>query len=1165
MEFDHKILETLPTPTKDDMRRVLQIIRAIIGRRVIPYFKMNRGTEATLIARVNEHLRVERLEDEDGLVRAVTLFSERDGEHTIYFHERIFDYLAFVIPSDPDSGLGEGGAEERKMLAFAEFALRHQLEHLLYPRETEREVIRSDVEFAIEQRDQDPTYYRSLRNALADEMNGILGGPILGLLDLAEQDQSYDKPISGILARLADMLGDMPEEALLSVFPSLDADLKIRVLSVCYQKGRETAYSLRRRTDFLEKLLWLFVRLFDGEETEARSVFDTFKDRWGLVYLFRELEIPESRLEGKDPQEALEIFKEGLKHFSEGEARISHFPYVREAQPLADLTPSAPPKKSLKERIEEARNDPSIPLQAKELMEKNKLHAVGHSGPKYSELIETLLAIPWGMIQKIGVSAEAFEEGLNHSHYGLEKPKEIICDFFSNLIWRYRQRHGEDSALVGKTGSAFLFVGPPGVGKTSLAISIAKNLGIPYHKMSLGGMRDEADLRGYGFTYEGSKPGAIVQGLIKMGVMNGIFIMDEADKTEKFAIATLLEILDPEQNHLFHDKFTQSTVDVDLSNCHFILTANTLETVPPPVINRCEVVQLDRYSVEEKVAIAREHLTRRVRQRYGFTDQQIFFDPEKESGLLRYLVRTYTHEAGVRELERIIRTLFLRIGRKEVLAHERDSVKITRALIKKYLEPPRPFRLINDEDRVGEAMGLGVNVEMGLGSLIPIQTTMIPRGGEGEGRSGYLSMVHATGNIQKIMDESRKVAGTAILHWARELEIDLKKAEAPVHIHFMGASTPKDGPSAGIAIALALASVLSGSRIRRDVAMTGEIDTQGRVNLVGGLDLKLETAYDAGCKTMLIPKENLVGEGSIEKLSDALREELQVLSYDQWKQEHEPFDRERHVLQVVAVDHILQAADVAFIRKEELKALESCFRAHADSLAAPLTRVRKKPERCIRLLLVKDIGELDLEGFGTSLWEESGYVFLVGPDAKETVRMRFPDFEKQGRLRDFDPAGQRLASIFPSIVGAFKHGASEPVSLVLQAPYFFLCSDDVSKPGFDPGPEFSGMTLLANNYTDGGLKIKACKPVLNRAYAHLTRLAPQYLEACPFLRKRDHIHVADLSFIPEKYRLDSKRAEAILTACLRDWLAAVENPQKQKKTRNPKGGKQTYQASEPAL
>ena len=279
------------------------------------------------------------------------------------------------------------------------------------------------------------------------------------------------------------------------------------------------------------------------------------------------------------------------------------------------------------------------------------MNAAGQSGAKYTELIETLLAIPWGKIKKIWVSPEEFDEGLNRSHYGLKTPKEIISDFFANLIWRYQHFKESEKKNWHRTGSALLFVGPPGVGKTSLAISIARNLGIPYHKISLGGMKDEADIRGYGFTYEGSKPGPIVQGLVKMGVMNGMFIMDEADKTEKFAIATLLEILDPEQNHLFHDKYTQSTVDIDLSNCHFILTANTVDTVPAAILNRCEVIFLDRYSVDEKIAIAREFLVQRIRERYLIGQDEIFFDPEEESEILRHLIRDYTSEAGVRDLE----------------------------------------------------------------------------------------------------------------------------------------------------------------------------------------------------------------------------------------------------------------------------------------------------------------------------------------------------------------------------------------------------------------------------------------------------------------------------------------------------------------------------------
>ena len=295
------------------------------------------------------------------------------------------------------------------------------------------------------------------------------------------------------------------------------------------------------------------------------------------MYLLHEIDLPEASVDERNTREIFQLFKKSLRNFTSEAKEVfdsvpQAAPTVPAPQPKATATP-----KTLKDRIESARNDSLVPLQVMEVIDKNKLNTAGQSGYKYNELIETLLAIPWGKIKKIEVSSKEFEEGLDRTHYGLHKPKELICDFFANLIWRYHQFHEDQAPNWHGSGSAFLFVGPPGVGKTSLAISIAENLGIPYHKLSLGGMRDEADLRGHGFTYEGSKPGAIVQGIVKMGVMNGMFIMDEADKTEKFAIATLLEILDPEQNHLFHDKYTQTTVDIDLSNFHFILTANTLE------------------------------------------------------------------------------------------------------------------------------------------------------------------------------------------------------------------------------------------------------------------------------------------------------------------------------------------------------------------------------------------------------------------------------------------------------------------------------------------------------------------------------------------------------------------------------------------------------------
>ncbi|MBN2123244.1 MAG: AAA family ATPase, partial [Deltaproteobacteria bacterium] len=993
MEFDRRVLESLPMPEDEGVRRILGVLRAVVIRRILPYFREKRGTDPTLIARVDELLSIQRLEDEEGAVHIVSLLSPREKGWIIHIHERVFDYLAFVVPSDPDSRLGGRAPEEAKMLAFAEFVLRHQMEHILYPLETEREVIRSDVAFAMECRANDPTFYRMLRNALADEMTGLKGEVYLNCLDAAEQERPYGYLITRMLTAHVMRLLEVPEKLLYGLFPFLDTELKTRVLAECYRKSRDTSYAILRRSSYLKQVLALFGQALDHDEKEAEDVFKAFRDRWGLIYLFHELDLPEGALENRDEEEIFASFREKLKGFLKKE--VTPVPVTTEApRGVRRLSPpSSSPVKSLKDRIEEARNDPAFPRQALEVIDKNRVSAVGHSGPKYTELIETLLAIPWEKIHKIRVSPEAFEQGLERTHYGLRKPKEILCDFFTNLIWRYRRSEGSDASW-NRTGSAFLFVGPPGVGKTSLAISIAQNLGIPYHKISLGGMSDEADIRGHGFTWEGSKPGAIVQGLIKMGIMNGMFIMDEADKMEKFAVATLLEILDPEQNHLFHDKYTMTTVDIDLSNCHFVLTANTLETVPPAVINRCEVVVLDRYSVEEKIAIAREHLIERVRRRYAIREEDIFFTAEEEDLLLRYLIKTFTFEPGVRELERIIRTLFLRILRKEILPGQCRAVQVTRQRIKQYLEPPRRPWQINEEDRVGEALALGINTEKGVGSIIPIQATRIPVGEEGGTRhQGYLSMVHATGNIQKVMDESRRVATTGILHCAKDLGIDLAKLDAPVHLHFMGGSTPKDGPSAGGSIALALASALSERPLRRDVSMTGEIDTHGRIKGVGGLDIKLETASDAGCKTMIIPRENLRGEGGIERLPDALKGELQILTYEAWKGDHAPFDYERHMLQVVAVDHIRQAADVAFIDEDELDALKADLVSHALTVSGTLRDVERGWETVLRVVYVKDPAEMELEGEEDSFWEDCPAVFLLRGEVKRRVLARFPAME----------------------------------------------------------------------------------------------------------------------------------------------------------------------------
>jgi endopeptidase La len=1140
MGFDCGVLGSLPASNEESIRKIRQILRAIIVRRVMPYFRKKRGTDPILVARIGRGFTIQRLEDEKCRIQAVSLVCRKDDEWLIHIHERFFDYLAFVLPSDPESRLGGRSLEEGKILAFAEFLLRHEIEHMLYPQKPEREVIRSDVAFAMDQRNDDPTFHHMLRTALADEMTGLKGEPYLALFDASERGVCYEYLITRILSPHVIILAEMPEDLLQGLLPILDTELKKDILGECYRRSIDRSYPLVRRASFLQKLLWLFTLIIEWDENEAVEVFNAFRGRWGVVYLFREMELPEMRIQNKDPEEIFALFKENLKEIPKKNGYpVSLIPATLQIV-SPEPKPSVSPAKSLKERIDEAQNNPSFPRQAMEVIEKNKLSAVGHSGPKYTELIETLLAVPWGKIQKIEVGPEAFEEGLNRTHYGLKRPKEIICDFFSNLIWRYQQFNTGDRSWH-QSGSAFLFVGPPGVGKTSLAISIAKNLGIPYHKISLGGMRDESDLVGHGFTWEGSKPGAVVQGLIKMGVMNGMFIMDEADKTAKFAIATLLEILDPEQNHLFHDRYTMSTVDIDLSNCNFILTANTLETVPPAVINRCEVVLLDRYSVEEKIAIAQQHLIKRVRQMYQINEKEIYFDPTDKTGLLRYLIKTYTHEPGVRELERIIRTLFLRTLRKDILVSGKHARKITRDTINRYLEKPRPLWKMNEENRVGEMLALGINVERGVGSIIPIQATRISaRGESGVHRKGYLSMVHATGNIQKIMDESRKVATTAILHCADALGIELAQVERPIHLHFMGGSTQKDGPSAGGAIALALASALSGLTLRRDVAMTGEIDTRGRITTVGGLDVKLETAYNAGCKTIIIPKGNLHEDG-IQRLPEALKRELQILTYEEWKGDHGPFDHEHHLLQVVAVDHILQAADIASIDEEELRATEALCAAYAHSVSKALTRERKGPRSRFRLLYAKDPDELELENLDESLCQGCQCVFLLQPEVRDAALLKFPSLEEYAQLLDFHPSSQDLTSIIHKMQEHAWNGVNVPVRLSVVAPFFFLKRDRICPKDFPPTPSFEGLRLFANNYTVQGLKIKACKSILNRVFCPLSQLESAKVDACPFLGKLDGIYTVDLSFIPEKYRLDVKQAEEILNRCLKQWLVAVES------------------------
>lgn len=1136
VELDHKKLNSFPFPTDKAVSKVFQVLEAVLSQKTFPYYRDRRGASPARLSEIRQSLSFRRMEDEDSRIGMATLLVSKRRNWMLLIHERLFDYLALILSGQPEIAFTAGTQEEQKTLVFCRFLLRHYCEHLLFPEKTEAEVIRSDLDFAADLRGNEPESYRGLREILAEGINGIGGRDYLELLDRVERGAECDVRMARIIARYARNISELPSRFLLDIFPGLELDLKMRVLSDCYRGSRSMANPLVKREAGLRKVLRMFALTIGRDPNQGFELFQIFRKRWGLESLFRELDLPEDMIERRSTHQLFEAFSKNLEEFVEpGEITQRDRPAV---YPQARTETVPQPPKTLKERIEEARSDPNIPQQVLEVVEKNKVNAAGQSGAKYTELIETLLNIPWGRIKKIRISPEEFEDGLNRSHFGLKKPKEIICDFFANLIWRYQHFREVDKNLWRRTGSALLFVGPPGVGKTSLAISIARNLGIPYHKLSLGGMKDEADIRGYGFTYEGSKPGPIVQGLVKMGVMNGMFIMDEADKTEKLAIATLLEILDPEQNHLFHDKYTQSTVDIDLSNCHFILTANTIDTVPSAIINRCEVIFLDRYSVEEKIAIAKEFLIERIRDRYLIGADEIFFDPEEENEILRHLIRQYTFEAGVRDLERIIRMLFLRVQRKDILGGEKGAVKLALSMLPRYLdEPPRP-RLINTDDRIGEMMGLGVNMELGIGTLIPIQVTPMKVDIDSrEAPRSYISMVHTTGNIERVMDESRKVASTAILQRAKELRLGVSRLSIPVHLHFMGGSTKKDGPSAGSAIALALASLYTERPIRRDVAMTGEIDTQGRITSVGGIGVKLETAYAAGCKTLIIPMENLQGGDAIDRLPEALRQELQILTYAEWKGEHEPFDYSRHVLQVVAVENIVEAADIAFLNQEELDSLDDLFEDHARKAAAELEQCRIFPHKHLRLLYVDHPAQVNCDLLQSRFCREDyGCVILVRKDVKEDIIAKLPWHGETFRIREFDPSSERLRDVIEETRTQHAGEAEPPLWITIVAPLPFLRREGIRSEDFTPDARFLGVRFLAGCCTAENLPIRGCTSTVGKTYMYLSMLPDDLLRACPFVAEKDGVYSTTVRFIPEKYRIDARRAEEILERGVTKWL-----------------------------
>jgi ATP-dependent Lon protease len=463
--------------------------------------------------------------------------------------------------------------------------------------------------------------------------------------------------------------------------------------------------------------------------------------------------------------------------------------------------------------------------------------------------LDWLLSIPWGIKGKVKKDIAEAQQILDKEHYGLDKVKERILEYLAVQTRTNKLK-----------GPILCLVGPPGVGKTSLGKSIANATGREFVRMSLGGVRDEAEIRGHRRTYIGSMPGKVIQSMKKAKRTNPLFLLDEIDKMGSDfrgdPASALLEVLDPEQNHTFNDHYLE--VDYDLSSVMFVTTANTLN-IPPALMDRMEIIRLAGYTEDEKIEIAKRHLIPDQQQVHGLEPSEWVL----EDDALKEIIRRYTREAGVRSLEREIAKL-ARKTVKEIMTSSKKTVAVTIKNVEEYLGVPK-FRYgeAELEDQVGVVTGLAWT-EVG-GEILTIEGVLMP----GKGK------MSVTGNLRDVMKESIQAAQAYVRSRSLELGIQPSMFETKdIHVHVPEGATPKDGPSAGVAMVTAIVSVLTGIAVKKDVAMTGEITLRGRVLPIGGLKEKLLAALRAGIKTVLIPEENAK---DLAEIPDEVKTKLSII------------------------------------------------------------------------------------------------------------------------------------------------------------------------------------------------------------------------------------------------------------------------------------------------
>jgi ATP-dependent Lon protease len=614
---------------------------------------------------------------------------------------------------------------------------------------------------------------------------------------------------------------------------------------------------------------------------EVSNFLNQVQDPRYLVYLVA----ANARLEISKAQEILE--KESIKE--KLRALISHLSHEKEVLTLGqkiqteareemdkaiqkelgetDETQSA--NVEYTEKIEDA----NLPEEAKKeaMRELKRLSSMSPQSAEYSVIktyLDWLVELPWNVLSDDQLEIHHARTVLDEDHYDLQDVKDRIIEYLAvrKLVQErgVKPEPGEEATASEAMGAILCFVGPPGVGKTSLGQSIARALGRKFTRMSLGGMRDEAEIRGHRRTYIGAMPGRIIQAIKRAGTRNPVFMLDEVDKIGNDwrgdPSSALLEVLDPAQNHAFRDHYLD--VDFDLSNVIFITTANQLETIPPPLRDRMEVIQLDGYTEHEKVRIAQDHLVPRQLKANALRDGEITFSEEA----LHKIIQDYTREAGVRNLERQIGA----VCRKSVVkisAQELEHVEVTPEMVREYLKKEK-FESESSENIEIPGIATGLAVTAVGGDILFIEATSM------KGK-GALTL---TGQLGDVMRESAQIAHSFVRAKASELGIEPGLFEKmDVHLHVPAGAIPKDGPSAGVAMVMAIASLFCSRPVRSEVGMTGEVTLRGRVMPVGGIKMKILAAHRAGLTTVILPKRN---ERDLEELPEDVREAMTFVPVD---------------------------------------------------------------------------------------------------------------------------------------------------------------------------------------------------------------------------------------------------------------------------------------------